>query len=120
MTSFLFRLDPRKTKAAQFVAKVRRELQQALAEEEKHGLTKSRIAEKLGIHRSAITRRLQGTENLTLHSLSDLAWAMNRDIVFRLERPMPKGNEPAWTAVVDGSRTDTQPVIRSVLLMGEG
>jgi transcriptional regulator with XRE-family HTH domain len=62
------------------------ELNGALREEQqRHGLTKARIAERLGIHRSEVTKLLNGQRrNMTMESIAALAWALDRDIDFRL------------------------------------
>lgn len=41
------------------------------------GLTRADLAQCLGVHRSIITKRLKGTENVTLEILSDMARALN-------------------------------------------
>ena len=41
--------------------------------EKEEGLTKSDIAERLDVHKSVISRRLNGTGNITIEILSDMA-----------------------------------------------
>lgn len=85
MPSFQFRISPRRAAVARFIGDVRVALQRALAEEEaKRGTTKSEVARRLGVHRSAISRRIKGTDNITLATLAEMAWAMDRDISLRL------------------------------------
>ena len=88
MSSFRIAIDPRKRVAGRFITAVRAALQEALADEEHgNGINRTRIAERLGIHRSAVTRRLQGTENMTLRTLAEMAWALGRTPTFGLESP---------------------------------
>ena len=88
--SFLFEIDDRSAEAAEFISHVRHELLKALAQEKdkykKAGskLTQQLLADKLDTHRSVINRILAGEANLTLRTVSDLAWALNRDISFAL------------------------------------
>jgi DNA-binding transcriptional regulator YiaG len=43
---------------------------------EDSGMTRAELARKLGTSRAYVTRVLQGSPNLTLRSLADLAWAL--------------------------------------------
>lgn len=55
--------------------------QEALAEAmEKSGMTRTQLAEKLGINKSAVTRALSSGQNLTLASLAGFLWAMDSRI----------------------------------------
>lgn len=67
------------------------QLNLALAEEhDRNGLTRAAVAEKLGVHRSEVTKLLGGRRrNMTMESIAALAWALDRDIEFRLV-----GDEP--------------------------
>lgn len=91
MSSFRLKIDPRKRAAGRFILSVRTALQKAFAEEESaRGLTRSQMAQALGIHRSAITRRLGGTESLTMRTIADLAWAMGREPELVLHKPVAR------------------------------
>ncbi len=88
MSSLKFRISPRRRKFVHLAGKIQDELQKAFAEEhEKNGLTKSEVAQSLGTHKSFITRKLNGTSNMTIETLADFAWALNREIHFCLARP---------------------------------
>jgi len=39
--------------------------------------TQASLAEKLGVNRSSIHRRLNGAENMTLKTVADLVWALD-------------------------------------------
>jgi transcriptional regulator with XRE-family HTH domain len=61
------------------------EIQHALLEalEEEHatrGLTRAEIARILGRDKSFVTRKLNGESNMTLQSLADLAFALDRPV----------------------------------------
>jgi transcriptional regulator with XRE-family HTH domain len=75
------RTDSRSRKTGRFVSKVQKELQKAVV---RSGLRQQQIAEKLGVDRSIVNRRLTGGTNLTLRSIADLAWALDEDIVFEI------------------------------------
>jgi ribosome-binding protein aMBF1 (putative translation factor) len=92
----LFRLDigARARQAGRFLGRVRSELLQALSEEKvASGLTQQALAQKLQVHRSVINRQLSGEANLTLRSVADLAWALNREITFELRRPADEAGQ---------------------------
>lgn len=47
---------------------------------ERAGLTRADVARQLGTNRSHVTKLLNGTHNMTLHSLSDLLWACGQEV----------------------------------------
>ena len=116
--SFQIRLDPRKKAASRFILAVRAALQEALTEEAESGrTTKSQIAERLGIHRSAVTRRMKGTENLTLRTLAEMAWALGRRPTFTLERATtPEGTN--YSVSEDATRPSVFVQARSIVTDG--
>ena len=85
MTSFQIGISPSRRAAGRFIARVRRSLQRALVEEgERSGINQSKIADAIGVHRSVISRELNGRQDITLGRLAELAWAMGREIQFEL------------------------------------
>jgi transcriptional regulator with XRE-family HTH domain len=50
------------------------------------GLSQQAVAQKLGVDRSVINRRVTGRANLTLQSLAELAWALDRELVVDFAR----------------------------------
>mgnify|MGYP006302103245 CR=1 FL=1 len=80
------RTAPWRKTYARFAIDVLDELNGALRQEQdRQGLTKARIADRLGIHRSEVTKLLNGRRrNMTMESIAALAWALGRDIDFRL------------------------------------
>lgn len=79
--SYQMRTDSRSRKTGRFVSKVQKELQKAIVQS---GLRQQQVAEKLGVDRSLINRRLTGASNLTMRSIADFAWALDHDIRFEL------------------------------------
>lgn len=82
--SYQITLAPNRKAAARFIGKVRRRLQRGLAENP--NVTRSQIARELGVHRSVITRQLQGHADMSLGRAAELAWAMGYRSKFELEK----------------------------------
>jgi transcriptional regulator with XRE-family HTH domain len=87
MTFFRFDINARSRTAGRFVGRVRRELLRAVTEQKQAGLTQQELARRLESGRSNINRQLSGETEITLRSLADLAWALDREITFELRRP---------------------------------
>lgn len=98
-TSYRMQIDGRSRKNGRFVRTVQKELQSALSQS---GLRQQQVADKLGIHKSIVARRLSGHGNLTLRSIADLAWALDHDIEFRLKprTVVVSGNEHHMPEVI--------------------
>jgi transcriptional regulator with XRE-family HTH domain len=86
MTFFRFDIDPRSRMAGRFIGRVRRELLKAIKEEKRGGLTQQELARRLETRRSDINRQLSGEAEITLRSLADLAWALDREVTVELRR----------------------------------
>jgi hypothetical protein len=86
--SYRLKIDPRQRKAGRFIGLVRDSFLRAISDERKSGnrVTQQAIAQKLGVDRSVVNRWLTGEANLTLRSISDLAWALDRDVFFELRK----------------------------------
>lgn len=88
MASFQLKIKPNRRAAARFVDRVRQSLQAAVvADRDRIGITQSKIAEAIGVHRSVISRELHGRQDITLGRVAELAWAMGREIVFEVRVP---------------------------------
>src|ERR1700753_1301699 len=87
MTFFRFDIEARSRTAGRFIGRVRRELLKAITEEKGAGLRQEELAQRLESRRSHINRQLSGEAEITLRSLADLAWALDREITFELRRP---------------------------------
>lgn len=110
MTSFQIGISPSRRAAARFVGKVRRALQSAVEEERaNHGVTQSDIARCIGVHRSVISRELNGRADINLGRIAELAFALGREIEFDLkpqhdrksnvEAPIPATLQATWSSV---------------------
>jgi transcriptional regulator with XRE-family HTH domain len=85
MKSFQIGISPSRRAAGRFISRVRRSLQRALVEEgERSGINQSKVAEAIGVHRSVISRELNGRQDITLGRIAELAWALGREIEFNL------------------------------------
>lgn len=85
MSSYRFRTGGRQRKFVSLIGVVHSEIDRAFADwQAETGGTKSDLADKLGVHKSVLTRRLSGTANMTFKAVADLAWALDREVVFRM------------------------------------
>lgn len=85
MRSSRLRVSKRRRTFSRFLGKVQHALNQALVEEhEKRGLTRAEIARILETDKGFVTKKLAGTSNMTIETLADLAFAMDRDITIAL------------------------------------
>lgn len=82
--SYQMRLNSRSRVAGRFIGAAHDELRAAF---EKSGKTQQEIADRLGVDKAVINRRLKGTENLTLRTLAEMAWAINHDVRVVMVRP---------------------------------
>jgi predicted XRE-type DNA-binding protein len=116
MTSYLFDIGDRARKASRFIGTVRSELQYVLSREKaERKLNQQDIATLLGVNRSVVNRQLIGTENLTLRSVADLAWALGWDIDFRLRKRATRA-----TIIEMETQTRAIPIIELIQKAGQG
>jgi transcriptional regulator with XRE-family HTH domain len=93
MTFYRFDVGARSRKAGRLIGRIRSELLKALTEEKRAGLTQQELARRLEMGRSVLNRQLSGESNLSLRSLADLAWALDREIAFELRRPVESAGQ---------------------------
>ena len=72
--SFQIAIAPNRRAATRFIGKVRRGLRRALAD--KPEISRSQVAESIGVHRSVITKQLNGHADMSLGRVAEIAWAM--------------------------------------------
>ena len=90
MTSSDLVLGKRRRTYVRLIGEIRHALNQALVEESaRRGLTRAEIARCLGKNKSVITRKLAGTSNMTLETLADLAYALDRPVKVQLPSRHP-------------------------------
>ena len=102
--SYRIEIDPRARAAGRLIGDIRQQLAAMIEEERAHsGLPKRALARKLGIRQSVLTKILSGESTLTLRSLAEISWALERRVNVRFqerERPRPGSNsDGAWTDV---------------------
>lgn len=98
MTSYQIDPGPRSIAVGRFLDGVRRELLEAfLHESQNSGLTVQELSRKLMKPCSEINGYFAGTRPLSLRSIADLAWALNRSISFEIgmEKARPGQNDHA-------------------------
>jgi transcriptional regulator with XRE-family HTH domain len=105
---FRFDIGGRGRAASRLIGDVRSDLIRTILREKlATGLTQQKLAKKLGLSRSKLNRSLMGKEELTLRSVSDLAWALDKEVVFELREPSasPGQNHPVQTStLVSGAK----------------
>jgi transcriptional regulator with XRE-family HTH domain len=73
------------------IGEIRNALHAALEEEHDiRGLTQSQMAVALGVDKSFVSRKMNGTSNMTLETLADLAFALNRPVKVELPSRAPE------------------------------
>lgn len=88
--SFQIKLDKYEEAYGHFLKAIRDAIQKTFSEEEERGLTQNDIASDLGVDKSVVSRRLNGTGNTTLRSISDVYTAMGREPLANFVSPEPK------------------------------
>ncbi len=74
-------MDKRQRTYVRLIGAIRHALNQALTEEHaRRGLTQADMARLLDRNPSFISRKLNGTSNMTLETLADLAYALDRPV----------------------------------------
>ena len=82
------KVDIRRQVYLSLVSDVESQLRDAYAERHEQGIeTQTSLADKLGVNRSVVNRRLRGLNNLTLESLADMVWALGQCIKVEILDP---------------------------------
>src|ERR1700680_474005 len=90
------KINTRRRTFVRLLGDIQHALNEALeAEHKKSGLTRAGMAKVIGRDRSFVTRKLNGTSNMTLETLADLAFALDRPVQVSLpERNVqPRAND---------------------------
>lgn len=82
--SFQIAISPTRKAAARLVGSVRRKLQWAFAENPQ--VSRSEIADRIGVHRSVITRQLNGRADISLSRVAEIAHALGYEAQFHLRK----------------------------------
>ncbi|WP_192215322.1 helix-turn-helix transcriptional regulator [Methylobacterium bullatum] len=85
--SFHFETDEKSFAGSSLIMQAIREMQSAFLREKKTtGLTQQALANRLGIkNRSTVNKWLLGRENISLRTIGEVAWALNRRAVITFE-----------------------------------
>lgn len=120
--SFKSRIDKRRQTYIRMLGEIAHALNQALEEEHaRRGLTQADIARTLGKQKSFVSRKLSGDTNMTLETLADLAYALDRPVRVSLPSRQPAmganysqrvrigSAEPRITHLEKGEQSATAP-----------
>ncbi|MBE0532648.1 MAG: helix-turn-helix transcriptional regulator [Rhodospirillales bacterium] len=123
MRSYRPHIDARRKKFVDLIGRVHLEIGNAVHDwTTAENVSKTDLARILGCNKSVLSRRLNGTANLTLKTIADLAWATGRDIDFALpkaaHRNVPvQAPRPVVTRVSATTTTTEAPTTRVVTLV---
>lgn len=88
--SFKPTIDKRRQTYIRLLGEIAHALNQALDEEHaRRGLTQADLARTLGKQKSFVSRKLSGDTNMTLETLADLAYALDRPVRVSLPSRQP-------------------------------
>lgn len=100
--------DDKRRFRAELFNSVHRELHRALLRmEEEEGLSQAEIARKLNVHPSVVSRRFNGTANLTLEVLADISRAMMHRV------------EVKFVALKDLARSNSVALSNAAMTVGQ-
>lgn len=104
-------IDKRRRVYVRLIGDIRHALNQAFVEEhDARGLTRTEIADLLGTSKSFVTRKLTGTSNMTIETLADLAFALERRVRINLSSPtVAQGSNTPKTR--DQPKTTPAPLV---------
>lgn len=92
MRSFNHKPDNRRQVYLALASQIEGQLRDAYAKRhDEDNETQSSLAEKLGVDRSAVHRRLTGRVNMTIETLADMVWALRRCIKVEIFDPDESG-----------------------------
>ena len=112
--SYRMQISPRSRKAARFISGVHKQLQSAYIRAAKRGVTQQEIATSLEVDRSTVNKRILGQSNLTLRSISDLAWAMGENVRLVIEPADREGRNFAEPVIVHTQGSGKTRTVSSV------
>lgn len=107
--------DLRRRTYLALVSRVESQLRELFAKRcEQDGLSQAALADKLGVNRSVIHRRLTGRSNMTLETLADMAWGVGGCIDLDIYDPAERPQENH--ALASGTRAAWAPMPTSMLI----
>ena len=110
--SFRSKIDKRRQTYIRLLGEIAHALNKALDEEHaQRGLTQADIARMLGKQKSFVSRKLSGDTNMTLETLADLAYALDRPVRVSLPSRVPAvGQNFSQSFKVGGGTVETPAV----------
>jgi transcriptional regulator with XRE-family HTH domain len=88
LQSFRTKIDARRQTFLVLVGEIERQLREAYDRKFRaREATQSSLANKLGINRSAVNRRLTGRTNMTIETLADMVWALDQSVSVKIFDP---------------------------------
>ena len=90
--SFQIKISPQRAQAVYFLPAIRQAFKQAIVDGMKQGgPNQSEIARRLGVHKSVISRELNGASDITAGRIAELAYALGLEAHIEL-RPLSSGD----------------------------
>jgi transcriptional regulator with XRE-family HTH domain len=112
MKSSNLHISPRRRIFTRFLGIIQHAILEALDEEHKNrGLTRAEMARILGTNKGFITKKLNGTSNMTIETIADLAFALDRDPDFSLTPRSAAAGANRASATVQAATTPTPSVV---------
>ncbi|MCR9193984.1 MAG: helix-turn-helix domain-containing protein [Hyphomonas sp.] len=81
---FQIGIDPNRRAATRFIGKVRRALIKLMVDNPE--VSRKQVADAIGVHRSVITRQLNGDTDINVGRIAEIAWALGYRPVMDFER----------------------------------
>ncbi len=111
MPSSSLHVGKRRRTYLRLLSEITHAINRALVEEFRaRGLTQTQMAKTLGVDKSFISKKLSGEGNMTLETLADLAFALDRPVMVQLpsRHPMRMSNQrfKNYDTLDVSSRTD--------------
>src|SRR5580658_491798 len=122
MRSFRQKPSNRRAIYLHLAGSIESQLREAYAKRHDCGLdTQASIAERLGIDRSAVKRRLTGRTNMTIETLADMAWALGHCVAVTIFDPdesptnesQVRSEHASGPVAISASASGTPATIRS-------
>lgn len=107
--SFRLKIDRREAASTTLISRTARELRKALNVRKAHdGMTQADVAEVLATDKATLTKCLSGFRNITLKTLSDIAWALGGEVEINVKMSnLKKGAEIVDFAAFSGMKGNT-------------
>ena len=101
--SYQIKISKKDRKSARFISSLARKIQEQLIAS---GLTQQEVAERIGVDRSVINRRLNGKSNLTARSIAEFAYAFEKNI----DLSFVTSTKPRYSNTSSRTQNDVKPL----------